>query len=308
MDTQQFHRASAPSQPPTPRQSPRIHQRLRRHTCASWILLLLLALPAVVQAQFDFTTNSDGITLTINKYTGSGGDVTIPDTTNGLSVTGIGTNAFSYSLGVTNVTIAYSITNIGASAFAASRFAGLRTITVDTNNSAYSSLDGVLFDKNQTTLIQCPLRNCKSYVIPDSVTCVGDDAFHNCAWLTNITIGNIVTSIGSSTFYLCSGLTNIVIGNSVTSIGSNAFYYCTNLVALTIPDSVTSFGSSTFYSCYKLTSVTLGTNVTSIGSDVTSLFRATCSVGLGRTKGPDDERQTIYDGRIDSHFARGGSR
>jgi hypothetical protein len=57
-------------------------------------LLLLLTLPAVVQAQdYTYTTNADN-TITIAGYTGSGGDVTIPDTINGLPVTCIGTNAF----------------------------------------------------------------------------------------------------------------------------------------------------------------------------------------------------------------------
>ena len=81
------------------------------------LALLLLALPADVQAQFTFTTNNDG-TLTIAQYTGPGGDVTIPDTTNGLSVTIIGTNAFLYCRSLTNVTVPSSVTRIGEDAFA----------------------------------------------------------------------------------------------------------------------------------------------------------------------------------------------
>jgi hypothetical protein len=62
--------------------------------CLLWAVLL--ALPAATQAQFIFTTN-DG-TITITDYIGSGGDVTIPDTTNGLPITGIAEDAFFASL------------------------------------------------------------------------------------------------------------------------------------------------------------------------------------------------------------------
>jgi len=72
--------------------------------------LLLLALPAAVHAQFTFTTNNGAITIT--KYTASGGDVIIPDTTNGYPVTSIGSTAFEYA-GLTSVTIPDSVTNLG---------------------------------------------------------------------------------------------------------------------------------------------------------------------------------------------------
>ena len=77
-------------------------------------LLLLLTLPAVVQAQFNFTTNNGAITIT--GYTGSGGDVTFPDATNGWPVTSIGVFAFSQT-SLTSVTIPDSVTNIAYDAF-----------------------------------------------------------------------------------------------------------------------------------------------------------------------------------------------
>src|SRR5664279_3848997 len=102
-------------------------------------------LPAVAQAQFTFTTNNGAITIT--GYTGPGWTVVIPSTTNGLPVTSIGNSAF-YNKSLTNVTIPSSVTSIGDEAFAACY--ALTAITVDTNNPAYSSVAGVLFDKSQT--------------------------------------------------------------------------------------------------------------------------------------------------------------
>ena len=78
-------------------------------------LLLVLTLPAAVQAQFQFVTNNGAITIT--KYTGAGGAVTIPDTTNGYPVTSIGAWAFEFCTSLTNVTIPSSITSIGEDAF-----------------------------------------------------------------------------------------------------------------------------------------------------------------------------------------------
>jgi hypothetical protein len=84
-----------------------------RTVCAARLLsLLLLTLPAVVQAQFTFTTNNDG-SLNIYKYTGSGGAVVIPGTTNGLPVTSIGDSAFDDCTSLANVTIPNSVTSIG---------------------------------------------------------------------------------------------------------------------------------------------------------------------------------------------------
>ena len=80
----------------------------------------------------------------------------------------------------------------------------LTAITVDALNSAYSSVDGVLFNKSQTTLIQYPAGKAgTSYTIPNSVTSIGDSAFSGCTSLTSVTIATSVTSIGDEAFYDC---------------------------------------------------------------------------------------------------------
>ena len=99
-------------------------------------LLLLLPLPAVVQAQFTFTTHNG--TITIIKYTGPGGAVTIPSMTNGLPVTSIGGQAFYKCTNLSSVTIPESVTSIGSGAFGFST--GLTAITVDPQNTFISSL------------------------------------------------------------------------------------------------------------------------------------------------------------------------
>lgn len=115
---------------------------------------------------FTYTTANGAITLT--GYSGPGGALSIPSTLNGLPVTGIGANAFKAVGSLTSVTIPAGITSIGLRAFAACP--NLTTIAVDGLNNSLSSMDGVLFDKLQTTLIQCPGGKAGSYAIPAGVT------------------------------------------------------------------------------------------------------------------------------------------
>ena len=221
-------------------------------------------------AQFTYATNNGALTITT--YTGSSSTVIIPGITNGLPIVRIETNAFQYS-SVSSVSIPSSVTNIGSFAF--DKCYRLTTITVNALNSVYSSSNGILFDKNQIALFRYPSAKSGSYIIPNSVTNIGDGAFDYCTNLTGVTIPNGVTTIGISAFNRCTSLSNVTIPNSVTSLGDSAFDYCTNLTGITIPDSITSIGYSTFVACFKLSSVTIPNSVTNIGS---SAFEACLSL------------------------------
>jgi hypothetical protein len=250
-------------------------------------LLCVTMLPAGAQAQFNFTTNNGAITIT--GYTGPSVAVVIPSTTNGYPVTTIGGGAFSAFLGnssPTSLTIPDSVTNIGGGVFdecfgltnisigsgASSIGPGtfvdcyqLNVITVNPTNSFYSGVNGILFDKSQTTLIAYPEGLTGAYTISNTVTSIGDYAFDFCPGLTSITIPNSVTSIGNQAFQTCSDLTNVTMSTNVTSIGANAFDGCSSLTSIVIPKGITSIQFATFEDC-GFTSVTIPSGVISIGT------------------------------------------
>ena len=129
-------------------------------------------------------------------------NVTIPN-----GVTSIGEEAFSGCKSLTSVTIPDSVMNIDKYAFYDCE--SLTGIWVGKGNRYYSSdASGVLFSKDQTTLIQCP-NTFKAYAIPNSVINIGRDAFAHCKSLTSVTIPDSVTSIGVGGFSYCDKLTDV---------------------------------------------------------------------------------------------------
>ena len=198
----------------------------------------------------------------------------------GNSVTSIGISAFYNCSGLTSVTIGNSVTSIGNSAF--SNCSGLISIIVDESNPSFSSIEGILYNNDATTLIYCPITK-KTVTIPNSVTSIDYSAFYGCSGLTSVTIPNSVTSIGQRVFENCSGLTSVTIGNSVTSIGYYAFSGCYGLTSVTIPNSVTSIGKYAFSGCSGLTSVTIPNSVTSIGERAFSGCSGLTSVTIGNS-------------------------
>ena len=178
--------------------------------------------------------------------------VTIPD-----SVTKIGDRAFMGCRRLTCITIPNSVTQIGDSTFA--RCSGLREF-----NGKFASEDGrCLIIKG--VLNSFATAGLTKYDIPNSVTWIGQCAFHRCSNLTSITIPDSVTEIGDFAFSGCCGLTSISIPNSVITIRKGAFECCCSLASVTIPNSVTWIGQCAFHRCSSLASVTIPNSITSIG-------------------------------------------
>lgn len=177
------------------------------------------------------------------------------------NVISLGVAAFEGCSSLTNVTLPASVTSIGENAF--SVCPALKAINVDPANPDFSSVAGVLFNQNQTILIQAPEDLTGSYTVPGSVTTIGSYAFAFCPKLTGITLGTNITTIDGYAFDY-SALSSITLPDSLTNIQAEAFDECTNLSRVSIPDSVTSIGEEAFTFCL-FKSVTIPASVTSLG-------------------------------------------
>ncbi len=282
------------------------------------LLTLLLALP-LAQAQLTYVPTADGITITA--YTGTDAVYTVPSIIEGSVVTRIGPDAFSWNQSLTQVTIPDSVISIADGAFSwcpeltsvsigkgvrdigASVFRfcqKLSQIDVDSSNPAYSSLDGILFNRYRTTLLVFPGGKTGSYTIPDTVSSIQAHAFGCNPGLTAIELGAGIAQIDPDAFETCDALISVtvnplndtysdvdgvllnkdqtsllmfpagrsgdyVVPEGVLDIADHAFSWATHVTSVSLPDSVTSIGAEAFGWCSGLTNVSLGAGVSSIG-------------------------------------------
>lgn len=180
----------------------------------------------------------------------------------GNSVASIGNEAFAGCRSLTSVTIGNSVTSIGNEAFNACN--KLTTIEVNEDNVNYSSVDGSLFNKDKTELIQYAIgKQNKKYTIPYSVIEILNGAFENCRNLENVIIPDSVTRIGNSAFKNCSNLTSVTIPNSVMCLGEFVFDG-TNLKSLSLSNKMIEIPRYSFSICRELTDITIPKNITLI--------------------------------------------
>ncbi len=210
------------------------------------------------------------------------------------TVTSIGADAFRYCDNLETLNFPKSVTEIGSNALYGC--SGLTEINVYGDNQTYSSVDGVLFNKDKTVIIRCPEnRTDTSYTIPNTVTDIQNGAFGHCRNLTEINIPNSVKHIGNFAFSDCTSLKGITIPEGITTIEGQTFEGCTSLSSVTIPQSVTEIDFQAFASCTSLESITIPSSVIKIASNAFRECDNLTSMNLVNSNYYSFENQTLFN-------------
>ena len=175
------------------------------------------------------------------------------------SVASIGDSAFWDCISLTEIVIPSSVICLNGNPFIGWKG------KLECLSPSFVYEDNILFNKDKSRIISFRNQKLALYVIPNSVTSIGDSAFYDGRSLSNIVIPNSVTSIGDSAFEGCNSLGSLVIPNSVINIGKGAFKWCKSLAEVVIPNSVTNIGEFAFCGCSSLAEVVIPNSVTNIG-------------------------------------------
>ena len=223
---------------------------------------------------FEGCYNLRGIKLpsslqTVGNY--SFDDTGISSLTLPTSLRSVGARAFSYT-NISSVTFPANLTYCDNSAFFFC--SNLESIRVNSANSAYTSVDGVLFNKAKTTLLLYPCAKSGSlYTVPSTVTGIAAGAFETASNLGRVTIPDGVESIGEMAFAYCENLASVSIPKTVSSWGSYIFMECYNLKQVTLTDGLTTIGAYAF-SWSGITTIDLPSSIRTINDS------AFCGTGL----------------------------
>lgn len=177
-------------------------------------------------------------------------------------LTKIGKEAFYACSSLTEITLPKKLINIGEDAFGACK--ALKEIKVEAGNTAFTSIDGVLFNKEKTTLLTFPFANTANYQVPVGTTKIAPSAFSECNKLASIQFPNTLIEIGSEAFYKCLKLENITLPNSITAVGEGAFYGCEGLLLAELSKSMTIIPDNLLSKCTKLQKIKIPEGINKI--------------------------------------------
>ncbi len=257
----------------------------------SFVLVLSVFPTMVVGAtsgDFTYTVLSEANkTCKLTGYSGSSKDVVIPAELNGYKVTALESFTFYMNKALT-VELPATVNTLDGQAFNYLN-STVNSITVAEDSPHYSSVDGVLYNKDKTSVVCYPAGKTdsiytvpdgvkviehysfmeakfKEIILPDSLRTVDDWAFDNCTALTKINLPDGLTSIGASAFRTCRALEEVTVSDSVTFIDVAAFYQCSGLKSITLSNNLEVISGSMFSGCSSLENITIPQSVKTIST------------------------------------------
>ena len=283
---------------------------MKKTAAIVWVITMLIFIVATAPTQaiaeneyvsgvYSYTINTDG-SATITGYNAVNSTVIIPDVLSNRAVTGIADGAFLQSNKIKTIVLPVSVQTLGQWAF--SSCTSIEAIDVSPDNPSFSSIDGVLFRKEDRTLLVYPSGKTETeYTVPYGIAAIGNSAFFNCTALRSVLFPDTLQSIGDWAFSNCDSIASISLPGSLQTIGDGAFSNCSGLISIavspydavfltvdnvlfnavtktliaypagnmetsyTVPGGIQSIAAGAFANCYTLTSISLPDSLISIG-------------------------------------------
>lgn len=152
---------------------------------------------------------------------------------------------FNFDSVIKTISLPASLQYVGEQSFLSSE--NIVSVTVADNNNYYSSLDGILYNKEKTELIYYPKgKTDESFTAPKTVKVIYDCAFYQSS-VKNVVLPEGLEKIGNSAFWSNKALESINFPSTLLDVGDNAFEYCSVLDGIALPDGITHIGVSAFY-------------------------------------------------------------
>ncbi|EDR29443.1 hypothetical protein EDI_014330 [Entamoeba dispar SAW760] len=203
-------------------------------------------------------------------------------------VKSLGYKCFDECYSLTSINIPSSISFIGDDCF--SGCSSLTSINID--NLQYISKERIFMNEPVLVSIEIPKniqiingknikkKDINEFIIPSSITKLGEYCFSGCSTLTSITIPSSISEIGDSCFDECITLKSINVPSSISEIGNWCFYECTSLTSIIIPTSISELGYDCFKGCYSLTSINLPSSINEIGYECFKYCSSLTSINI----------------------------
>ena len=202
---------------------------------------------------FEQRQTENGPALTLIGYVGSDRWPIVPESVDGVPVTGIGAGAFADCDGLLGVTLPDDLTYIAfgalqgelyctAGSATASALAEQNLAFLDPKAPGYVFRQNAAGDRLSLTLVDY-IGNAQMLQVPEAVsgvpiTVIGEEAFASCDKLIEVVLPNGIREIGPSAFLFCENLRSVTLPEGTVSIGDRAFYHCSGLNSVSLPDAV----------------------------------------------------------------------
>lgn len=214
------------------------------------------------EPEFDYFFLDDN-TVCISDYYGESTVINIPENIDGYTVTSVDL----VEVNIDTLNLPKTVDSIDLMCLQYMGLNGIVNINVDENNTVFSSVDGVLYNKNKDILIRYPSgRENASFTVLDTVKVIDICAFKDSNNLSDITLPEKLETINASAFDGCKNLEKIALPNSVSTIENAAFAMCESINSITLPENLTILNNNVFASCQNLKKITLSTNLETISS------------------------------------------